>query len=91
MSAIYWNNHHHLMHTVEHVSASILWANMHLLFWLSLIPFATAWMGENHFSAMPTALYGFILLMAGYRVLAPATGYHPQSRHRVGSGQGHRR
>jgi len=64
--AIYWNNHHHLMHTVEHVSASILWANMHLLFWLSLIPFATAWMGENHFSAMPTALYGFILLMAGF-------------------------
>ncbi len=64
--AIYWNNHHHLMHTVEHVSASILWANMHLLFWLSLIPFATAWMGENHFSAMPTALYGCILLMAGF-------------------------
>lgn len=64
--AIYWNNHHHLMHTVGHVSASILWANMHLLFWLSLVPFATAWMGENHFSAMPTALYGFILLMAGF-------------------------
>ncbi|MBP6533926.1 MAG: DUF1211 domain-containing protein [Arenimonas sp.] len=64
--AIYWNNHHHLMHTVDHVSASILWANMHLLFWLSLIPFATAWMGENHFSSMPTALYGFILLMAGF-------------------------
>lgn len=64
--AIYWNNHHHLMHTVEHISASILWANMHLLFWLSLIPFATAWMGENHFSAMPTALYGCILLMAGF-------------------------
>jgi uncharacterized membrane protein len=64
--AIYWNNHHHLMHTVGHVSASILWANMHLLFWLSLIPFATAWMGENHFSATPTALYGFILLMAGF-------------------------
>lgn len=64
--AIYWNNHHHLMHTVEHVSAAILWANMHLLFWLSLVPFATAWMGENHFSAMPTALYGFILLMAGF-------------------------
>jgi uncharacterized membrane protein len=63
--AIYWNNHHHLMHTVDHVSASILWANMHLLFWLSLIPFATAWMGENHFSAMPAALYGFILMMAG--------------------------
>ncbi len=64
--AIYWNNHHHLMHTVEHISASILWANMHLLFWLSLVPFATAWMGENHFSAMPTALYGCILLMAGF-------------------------
>lgn len=64
--AIYWNNHHHLMHTVEHVSASILWANMHLLFWLSLVPFATAWMGENHFASLPTALYGFILLMAGF-------------------------
>lgn len=62
--AIYWNNHHHLMHTVEKVSASILWANMHLLFWLSLVPFATAWMGENHFASMPTALYGAILLMA---------------------------
>ena len=64
--AIYWNNHHHLMHTVEHISASILWANMHLLFWLSLVPFATAWMGENHFASLPTALYGFILLMAGF-------------------------
>lgn len=64
--AIYWNNHHHLMHTVEHVSASILWANMHLLFWLSLIPFVTAWMGENHFASMPTALYGGVLLMAGF-------------------------
>ncbi|MBP6309764.1 MAG: DUF1211 domain-containing protein [Arenimonas sp.] len=64
--AIYWNNHHHLMHTVKHVSASILWTNMHLLFWLSLVPFATAWMGENHFASMPTALYGFILLMAGF-------------------------
>lgn len=64
--AIYWNNHHHLMHTVERVSASILWANMHLLFWLSLVPFATAWMGENHFASLPTALYGFILLMAGF-------------------------
>lgn len=64
--AIYWNNHHHLMHTVQHVSASILWANMHLLFWLSLIPFATAWMGENHFTETPTALYGFVLMMAGF-------------------------
>jgi uncharacterized membrane protein len=61
--AIYWNNHHHMLHTVKHVNGAILWANMHLLFWLSLIPFATAWMGENHFRAIPTALYGIALLM----------------------------
>jgi len=53
---IYWNNHHHLLHAAKHVSAGILWANLHLLFWLSLVPFATGWMGENHFDAMPTAL-----------------------------------
>lgn len=62
---IYWNNHHHMVHTVKQVTAGILWANLHLLFWLSLSPFATGWMGENHFAALPTALYGFILLMAG--------------------------
>jgi uncharacterized membrane protein len=61
---IYWNNHHHMLHTTESVSGGILWANLHLLFWLSLFPFATAWMGENHFTALPTALYGFVLLMA---------------------------
>jgi uncharacterized membrane protein len=61
---IYWNNHHHMMHTVTRVSAAILWANLHLLFWLSLVPFVTGWMGENHFAAPPTALYGGILLMA---------------------------
>ncbi len=61
--AIYWNNHHHLLHTSERVNSAILWANMHLLFWLSLIPFATGWMGENHFAALPTALYGVSLLM----------------------------
>lgn len=61
---IYWNNHHHLLHTVTQVSGNILWANLHLLFWLSLVPFVTGWMGENHFSARPMALYGFILLMA---------------------------
>ena len=61
---IYWNNHHHLLHSTQHVSAGILWANLHLLFWLSLFPFATAWMGENHFAATPTATYGFVLLMA---------------------------
>ncbi len=62
--AIYWNNHHHMTHTVHRVTGSILWANMHLLFWLSLIPFATGWMGENHFSPAPAALYGVVLLMA---------------------------
>ncbi len=61
---IYWNNHHHMMQTVKSVKGGILWANLHLLFWLSLIPFVTGWMGENHFSAKPMALYGFILLMA---------------------------
>ena len=63
--AIYWNNHHHLLHAVQRVNAGILWANLHLLFWLSLIPFVTGWMGENHFEELPTALYGFVLLMAG--------------------------
>ena len=63
---IYWNNHHHLLHATPRVSAAILWANLHLLFWLSLVPFVTGWMGENHFSAGPTALYGVVLLMAGF-------------------------
>ena len=62
---IYWNNHHHMLQTCRHVTGSILWANLHLLFWLSLLPFATGWLGENHFAATPLALYGFILLMAG--------------------------
>jgi len=62
--AIYWNNHHHMMHTVKRVTGSILWANLHLLFWLSLIPFTTDWMGENSFESMPMALYGIVLLMA---------------------------
>lgn len=61
---IYWNNHHHLLHTVSTVNGGLLWANLHLLFWLSLFPFATGWMGENHFAAVPSALYGFVLLMA---------------------------
>jgi uncharacterized membrane protein len=61
---IYWNNHHHLFHSTRHVSASMLWANLHLLFWLSLFPFATAWMGENHIAPIPTAIYGCVLLMA---------------------------
>ena len=62
--AIYWNNHHHMLHTARKVNGRILWANMHLLFWLSLIPFTTGWMGENHFASEPTAVYGFVLLMA---------------------------
>lgn len=61
---IYWNNHHHLLHATKSVSGAVLWANLHLLFWLSLLPFTTAWMGENHFEALPSAVYGFVLLMA---------------------------
>jgi uncharacterized membrane protein len=61
---IYWNNHHHMLHAAGRVSASVLWANLHLLFWLSLFPFATGWMGENHFAPLPTALYGLVLLLA---------------------------
>ncbi len=70
--AIYWNNHHHMLHAVSKVDGSVLWANTHLLFWLSLIPFATSWMGENHFTTIPVAIYGFILLMNGvaYTILA---------------------
>jgi uncharacterized membrane protein len=71
-TGIYWNNHHHMLHAVQHVSGSVLWANLHLLFWLSLVPFVTGWMSENHFAALPVALYGVVLLMAGvaYYILA---------------------
>ena len=71
---IYWNNHHHMLHTCTAVTGAILWANLHLLFWLSLFPFTTGWMGENHFTAVPTALYGAVLLMAAmaYLVLQQA-------------------
>src|SRR5574337_775129 len=61
---IYWNNHHHLLQAIEHVDGRVLWANLHLLFWLSLVPFVTAWMGENAFAAWPVALYGTVLLLA---------------------------
>lgn len=64
--AIYWNNHHHMLQTVKHVTGSILWANMHLLFWLSLIPFVTGWMGENHFTEASVFLYGMVLLFAAF-------------------------
>ena len=61
---IYWNNHHHMLHVTPRIEGGVLWANLHLLFWLSLVPFVTAWMGEHHFAAAPTATYGFVLLMA---------------------------
>jgi uncharacterized membrane protein len=64
MLAIYWNNHHQLIHAAEHVTGAVLWANMHLLFWLSLFPFVTGWMGENHFAPVPVAAYGVVLLAA---------------------------
>jgi uncharacterized membrane protein len=72
--AIYWNNHHHLLHACKRVTGAILWANLHLLFWLSLIPFATAWLGENHVATLPTAVYGLALLMPAiaYKVLQTA-------------------
>ena len=71
---IYWNNHHHMLHTVTKVNGAIMWANLHLLFWLSLIPFTAGWMGENHFESLPVALYGFVMLMAGiaYPILQQA-------------------
>jgi uncharacterized membrane protein len=63
--AIYWNNHHHMFYLTDRITGGILWANLHLLFWLSLMPFVTGWMGENHFAPLPTALYGLVLMMAG--------------------------
>jgi TMEM175 potassium channel family protein len=71
---IYWNNHHHMFHAAEHVNGAVLWANTHLLFWLSLVPFVSGWMGENHFALWPVVLYGFVLLMNGvaYYILQQA-------------------
>ena len=79
---IYWNNHHHMLHAAKEVSGGVLWANLHLLFWLSLIPFVTAWMGENHFETGPTAAYGFVLFMCSiaYLLLARALiAKHPKN------------
>ena len=87
---IYWTNHHHLLHTVDHVNGRILWTNLHLLFWLSLVPFATGWMGENHFGPVPTAVYGGILLMAAIaftvllRTIVASQGARSQLRAAVG-------
>jgi len=71
---IYWSNHHHLLHAADGITGGILWANLHLMFWLSLIPFATGWMGENHFAPLPTAVYGLVLLLAAiaYYILVRA-------------------
>jgi len=87
---IYWNNHHHLLHACHRVTGSVLWANLHLLFWLSLVPFATGWMGENHFASLPTALYGFVMLMAGvaYYFLVRAILAHHGRDSRVASALG---
>ena len=87
---IYWNNHHHMLHATERVNGASLWANLHLLFWLSLVPFVTGWMGENHFAALPTAVYGVVLLMAGvaYLILAGRAARTPAIR-RLAAAVGH--
>jgi TMEM175 potassium channel family protein len=87
---IYWNNHHHLLHAAGKVSGAILWANLHLLFWLSLVPFTTGWMGENRLAAAPSALYGVVLLMAGVaylilqRLIMAAQGSHSVLKEALG-------
>jgi uncharacterized membrane protein len=89
--AIYWSNHHHMFYLTDRVTGGILWANLHLLFWLSLMPFVTGWMGENHFAPIPTALYGVVLLMAGvaYYILEQtiirSQGVHSKLRAAVGN------
>jgi uncharacterized membrane protein len=87
---IYWTNHHHLLHAVERVNGRILWRNLHLLFWLSQVPFATGWMGENHFAPWPTAAYGFVMLMAGvaYYFLVRAILAHHGKDSRVATALG---
>jgi uncharacterized membrane protein len=90
MLGIYWNNHHHLFHATQKVTGRVLWANIHLLFWLSLVPFTTGWMGENHFQSLPTAIFGVVLLMSAVSyqilVLTIIAGEGPESRlaHAVG-------
>ena len=88
---IYWNNHHHLLQATDHISGRVLWANLHLLFWLSLVPFATSWMGENHMAPLPVAAYGFMLLMAAvaYYILVKTllAAHGPNSRLRRSIGR----
>ncbi len=87
---IYWNNHHHMLHLVHQVSGGVLWANLHLLFWLSLIPFVTAWMGENHFHTAPVAAYGVVLLMCAvaYTILARSLIAHHRENAALGEAIG---
>jgi uncharacterized membrane protein len=82
---IYWTNHHHMLHATQSINGAILWANLHLLFWLSLTPFVTGWMGENHFAALPTAVYGVVLLLAAiaYTILQTAIIRHEGPRSRL--------
>ena len=88
---IYWNNHHHLFHAVDRINGKILWANLHLLFWLSLVPFVTGWMGENHFAPVPTAAYGVVMLLAGiaFTILARTivASQGPESKLRAAIGK----
>src|SRR5687768_14143987 len=81
---IYWNNHHHMMLATDSVTGTVLWANLHLLFWLSLIPFATGWMGQNQFESVPTAVYGFVLLMVAiaYKLLQTTIVNHKKGENR---------
>lgn len=88
---IYWNNHHHMLYLTDRITGGMLWANLHLLFWLSLMPFVTGWMGENHFAPLPTALYGFVLMFAGVayyileRVIIRSQGPNSRLRAAVGN------
>ena len=88
---IYWNNHHHMLHATDRINGAIMWANLHLLFWLSLVPFATGWMGENHYAALPTALYGVVLLMSGiaYLIMEMAIIRDQGPRSRLAAAVGH--
>src|SRR5437867_7722961 len=87
---IYWNNHHHMFHLVDRINGRIMWANLHLLFWLSLVPFVTGWMGENHFAAVPTAAYGIVMLLAAiaYYILQTSIIRHQGPRSRLGAAVG---
>jgi uncharacterized membrane protein len=90
MLGIYWNNHHHMLHAADRINGRILWANLHLLFWLSLVPFTTAWMGQNHFAALPTAVYGVVLLLAAiaYTILQTAIVSHHGANSRLATAIG---